>query len=68
MKVVAIYTTKSPVSQIKDSVSNYSSFNQVKIFDDDENLIEIPIISGNSIRGALRNAGAEFLLDTLNKK
>lgn len=68
MKVVAIYTTKSPVSQIKDSVSNYSSFNQVKVFDDDGNLIEIPIISANSFRGALRNAGAEFLLDTLNKK
>lgn len=35
MKVVAIYTTKSPVSQIKDSVSNYSSFNQVKVFDNE---------------------------------
>jgi len=39
MKITAIYKTKSPISQIKESVSNYSSFNQVKVFDDDENLI-----------------------------
>ena len=68
MKITAIYKTKSPISQIKESVSNYSSFNQVKVFDDDENLIDIPVISGNSVRGALRNAGAEYLLTILNKK
>lgn len=68
MKITAIYITKSPLSQIKESVSNYSSFNQIKIFDENNNLIEIPIITANSVRGALRNAGAQYLLDLLNKK
>ena len=68
MKITATYTTKSPLSQIKESVSNYSSFNQIKIFDENNNLIEIPIITANSVRGALRNAGAEYLLTLLDKK
>lgn len=68
MKITAIYKTKSPISQIRDVISNYSSFNQVKIFDNEDNLIEIPIVSGNSVRGALRNAGAEYLLTLLNAK
>lgn len=68
MKITAIYKTKSPISQIKESISNYSSFNQVKIFDSEDNLIEIPIITANSVRGALRNAGAQYLLDLLDKK
>lgn len=68
MKITAIYKTKSPLSHIKESVSNFSSFNQIKIFDDNNELIEIPVISGNSVRGALRNAGSEYLLTLLNKK
>lgn len=64
MEVKAIYKTTAPLSHIKESVSNFSSFNQIKIFADDE-LIDLPIITANSLRGALRNAGAEYILTVL---
>ncbi|PCG20838.1 RAMP superfamily CRISPR-associated protein [Brachyspira sp. G79] len=68
MNITVIYKTISPISHIDRSVSNYSSFNQIKLFDDNDELIEIPIISANSFRGALRNAGASYILTLLNTK
>ena len=68
MNITAIYKTTSPISHIERSVSNFSSFNQIKLFDDNDELIEMPIISANSLRGSLRNAGAEYVLTLLGAK
>lgn len=63
MKLRIKYTLTAPVSHIGDVASTGSYFQTIKT----ENG-RLPIITGNSVRGTLRDNGAKYLLDELKTK
>lgn len=60
MKMRIKYTAISPISHIGEIASIGSYFNMIKTSNGN-----VPIITGNSVRGILRDCGAKTLLDTL---
>ena len=54
------YKLRSPVSHIGETASTGSYFQTIKT-----SVGRLPIITGNSIRGTLRDCGAKELLDIL---
>lgn len=60
MKMRIKYTAKAPISHIGEVASIGSYFNMIKTSNGN-----IPIVTGNSVRGILRDSGAKVLLDTL---
>lgn len=63
MKLRIKYTTTSPVSHIGETASTGSYFQTVQT-----DMGRLPIITGNSVRGILRDNAAKKLLDTLGVK
>lgn len=63
MKMRIKYTAKAPISHIGEVASTGSYFNTVRT-----SFGKLPIITGNSVRGILRDCGAKTLLDTLGIK
>ncbi len=61
-RIKIVYTMTAPVSHIGQVSSVESYFNTVTTA-----YGEIPIITGNTVRGILRDCGAKKLLDTYNK-
>jgi len=61
----AIVELLSSVSHIGETAGTESPFRREKVVAANGDLEEVPIISGNSIRGQLRDAGARQLLETL---
>lgn len=57
------YTTTAPVSHIGETASVGSYFQTIKTASG-----RLPVITGNSVRGTLRDCGAKILLDTLAAK
>lgn len=57
------YTLTAPLSHIGETASTGSYFNTVKTVKG-----KIPVVTANSIRGQLRNSGAEHLLKILDTK
>lgn len=63
-----IYTALSPLSHNGDEIlSTTAPFRRQTILYDNE-IIEIPVISGNSIRGIWRRLGAKYLIEKLGLK
>lgn len=63
MKIDIIYTMTAPVSHIGETASTGAYFNMVKYGTD-----RLPVVTGNSIRGQIRDAGAAELLARLGTK
>lgn len=63
MKIDIRYTMTAPVSHIGETASTGAYFNMVKYGSD-----RLPVITGNSIRGQIRDAGAAELLARLGTK
>lgn len=63
MKLRIKYTLTAPVSHIGDVASTGSYFQTIKTESG-----RLPIITGNSVRGTLRDNGAKYLLDELKTK
>ena len=63
MKIDIRYTMTAPVSHIGETASTGAYFNMVKYGTD-----RLPVITGNSIRGQIRDAGAAELLARLGTK
>lgn len=63
MKIDIRYTMTAPVSHIGETASTGAYFNMVKYGPD-----RLPVITGNSIRGQIRDAGAAELLARLGTK
>lgn len=61
-RIKIIYTMTAPVSHIGQVSSIESYFNTITTA-----YGEIPVITGNTVRGILRDCGAKKLLDTYNK-
>ena len=63
MKIRIKYTATSPISHIGETASTGSYFQTIKTADG-----RLPIITGNSVRGTLRDFGAKHLLERLGTK
>lgn len=63
MRIKIYYTATAPVSHIGETASTGSFFNTIKT-----SAGKLPVISGNSIRGTLRDCLATHLLNRLNVK
>ena len=63
MKIDVRYTMTAPVSHIGETASTGAYFNMVKYGPD-----RLPVITGNSIRGQIRDAGAAELLARLGTR
>lgn len=62
-KIKIIYTMTAPVSHIGQTASVGAYFNTLTTA-----YGEIPVITGNAVRGTLRDFGAKKILDTYNKR
>lgn len=60
MRIKIDYTMTAPVSHIGETASTGAYFNMIRFGAD-----RLPVITGNSIRGQIRDAGAAELLDRL---
>jgi CRISPR/Cas system-associated protein Cas7 (RAMP superfamily) len=59
------YTALSPISHNSDeALSNITSFRRQCIKNKDE-VLEIPVVTGNSVRGILRRVGADMIINDL---
>lgn len=67
MKIETIYTLKQPLSHIGESESTVSFLNTIRIASDGK-VSEVFALTGNAIRGALRDCAARDLLDMLGIK
>lgn len=65
MFVNATVTLKQPLSHIGESIGIEQPFNRQEIVLPDGSEAQIPFVSGNSVRGILRDAGARYLCDRL---
>jgi hypothetical protein len=66
MKLDVIYTALSPISHNSDeTLSTVSPFRRQKVNYNNE-IIDIPVLSGNSFRGVWRRIGAKHLIESLN--
>lgn len=63
MKLRIKYTAKAPISHIGEVASIGSYFNMIKTANGN-----IPVITGNAVRGVLRDNGARVLLDKMGTK
>lgn len=64
MKIETVYTMKQPLSHIGESESTVSFLNTVRIAVNGK-VEEVFALTGNSIRGTLRDCAARYLLDKL---
>jgi hypothetical protein len=64
-KVQALMTLQSSVSHIGESTGTEAVFHRTKLVASDGNIRSIPTITGNGIRGLLRDHAAAYLLDAL---
>lgn len=64
MKLNCLYTLKQPLSHIGENESTVSFLNTVRIVSGNK-VEEVFAYTGNAIRGALRDCGAKYLMDTL---
>jgi hypothetical protein len=64
-KVQALMTLQSSVSHIGESTGTEATFHRTKMVASDGNIRSIPTITGNGIRGLLRDYAAAHLLDVL---
>lgn len=62
--IETIYTLKQPLSHIGESESTETFLNTIRILNNGKP-VEVFAYTGNAIRGAWRDAGAEYLLDRL---
>lgn len=67
MKIETIYTLKQPLSHIGESESTVSFLNTIRIAANGK-VEEVFALTGNSIRGMLRDCAARHLLDRLDAK
>lgn len=67
MKIETIYTLKQPLSHIGESESTVSFLNTIRIVVN-RKVEEVFALTGNSIRGTLRDCAARHLLDRLDAK
>ena len=67
MKIETIYTLQQPLSHIGESESTVSFLNTIRIAVNGK-VEEVFALTGNSIRGTLRDCAARHLLDRLNAK
>lgn len=67
MKIETIYTLKQPLSHIGESESTVSFLNTIRIVSGGK-VEEVFALTGNSIRGTLRDCAARHLLDRLGTK
>lgn len=67
MKIETIYTLKQPMSHIGESESTVSFLNTIRIAVDGK-VNEVFALTGNAIRGTLRDCAARNLLDMLGIK
>lgn len=67
MKIETIYTLKQPLSHIGESESTASFLNTIRIAVNGK-VEEVFALTGNSIRGTLRDCAARYLLDKLNAR
>ncbi len=67
MKIETIYTLQQPLSHIGESESTVSFLNTIRIVSSGK-IEEVFALTGNSIRGTLRDCAARHLLDKLNVK
>lgn len=67
IKIETIYTLKQPFSHIGESESTTSFLNTINIAANGK-MQEIFALTGNAIRGTLRDCAARYLLDKLNIK
>ncbi len=67
MKIETVYTMKQPLSHIGESESTVSFLNTIRIAVDGK-VEEVFALTGNSIRGTLRDCAARHLLDTLGAR
>lgn len=63
MRIDIRYTMMAPLSHIGETASTGAYFNMIKTTSG-----RLPVITGNSIRGQIRDAGANELLDRLGEK
>lgn len=63
MKIRVKYTMRAPVSHIGEVSSTGSYFQTILTSSG-----KLPIITGNSVRGILRDCGAKYILDKLGEK
>lgn len=64
-RIEGIFTLKSPLSHIGETISNSSHLVQERIIQDDGSLAEVFVYSGNAWRGQLRDLMARYMLDKL---
>lgn len=64
MKISFVATALSPISHIGDSVGINAEFRRQRILHA-EKPIEVPVITGNSFRGILRDCAARYMLNLL---
>lgn len=67
MKIETIYTLQQPLSHIGESESTVSFLNTIRIVTNGK-VEEVFALTGNSVRGTLRDCAARHLLDRLNAK
>lgn len=67
MKIETVYTLKQPMSHIGESESTVSFLNTIRIVADGK-VNEVFALTGNAIRGTLRDCAARNLLDMLGIK
>lgn len=67
MKIETVYTLKQPMSHIGESESTVSFLNTIRIVVDGK-VNEVFALTGNAIRGTLRDCAARNLLDMLGIK
>ncbi len=67
MKIETIYTMVQPLSHIGESESTVSFLNTIRIAANGK-VEEVFALTGNSVRGTLRDCAARHLLDRLNAK
>jgi hypothetical protein len=64
-KIEGLIVAQEPISHIGQVLSTVSQFKREKTLFRDK-IIEIPVISGNALRGILRRRGAYWLMDALD--
>lgn len=64
-RIEGVFTLKSPLSHIGETISNTSYLVQERVLQDDGNVAEVFCYSGNAWRGQLRDLCAAYMLDKL---
>jgi CRISPR type IV-associated protein Csf2 len=64
-KIETLYTLLSPLSHIGSSIGPDSYLNTMSVISADGEPTDVFVYSGNAIRGALRDAGARYMMDRL---